>query len=606
MLQRAINGLKPLMRAALGADKFSGADMHRLTVARLSPGALVGAVSASAIAATLPVGPLRLPAASPPTALAAPAPGEHRASTAAHRAAEAGATSTSWTAVAEEEIPADEESSNWSGYEETGPGAHFTEVAASWAVPQLEANITGFSSTWVGVDGTGTPDLIQAGTEQDWTTSGPVYYAWYELLPGSAVDLGDVHPGDKVTASIKQVLPSKWVISVVDTTSGEAWDEQVSYSAVADSVEWVVEAPTSTASKTVEPLADFGSVTFSDLSVRGTNSANFTASPVYLVHPGDGLVEAYPGPYIAATGSFTDYFGSPTGALVTEPAKIAVKVATAAASSQEVPPGNGYWIAGPDGEVAAFGDASRFGVPSKLSLREPVVAVVPAQGYRGYWLVARDGGVFGFGAAPYLGSLPALAKQLGPTKAAKLSIPITGATPSPDGRGFLLVSADGGVYAFGDAQFAGSCASSRTCRAPAVAIVAGPSGQGYWVLLAGCQLVAFGNVTTFPTGSCEAYATKKAQQAVAAVPTPDGRGMWVLLRNGAIFALGDARLFGNWAPSPPTSAVPSPAVALVPSRLGSGAWVVFADGTVQAYGAAPKLAQQGPGLVGPAAAAAGW
>jgi hypothetical protein len=582
--------------------------MHRPTVARLNPGAFVKAVSASAIAATLPVGPLELPAASPPPALVARALGGYRASAAPQRATEAGAAaSTSPTALTQGEIPADEESSNWSGYEETGPGAHFTEVAAGWTVPKLEADdVTGYSSTWVGVDGTGTPDLIQAGTEQDSTTSGPVYYAWYELLPGSAVDLGDVHPGDKVTASIAQALPNKWLISVADTTSGKAWDQQVSYTAVADSVEWIVEAPTSTASKTVEPLAAFGSVTFSNLSVRGTNIADLTASPVYLLHPGDGLVEAYPGPYIAATGSFTDYFGSPTGALVTAPAKIAVRVATAAASSQQLPPGNGYWLAGPDGEVAAFGDASRFGKPSKLNLREPVVAVVPAAGYRGYWLVARDGGVFGFGAAPYLGSLPALAKDLGPIKEPKFSLPITGATPSPDGKGFLLVSADGSVYAFGDAHFAGSCASSHTCPAQAVAIVAGPSGQGYWVVFAGCQLVAFGNVTKLSSGSCETYASKTAQHAVAAVPTPDGLGMWVLLRNGAIFALGDARLFGNWAPSPPISAVPSPAVALVPSRSGSGAWVVFADGAAQAYGAAPKLKQQGAGQVVPVAAAAGW
>ena len=39
--------------------------------------------------------------------------------------------------------------------------------------------------------------------------------------------------------------------------------------------------------------------------------------------------------------------------------------------------------------------------------------------------------------------------------APKLSAPIVGMVPSADGGGYFMVSSDGGVFAFGDAQFAG-------------------------------------------------------------------------------------------------------------------------------------------------------
>ena len=75
-------------------------------------------------------------------------------------------------------------SANWAGYEDTGAGAQFSEVSADWTVPAVQVGTYGDSSTWVGIDGTSTSDLIQAGTDQSWSPNGAVYYAWYELLPG--------------------------------------------------------------------------------------------------------------------------------------------------------------------------------------------------------------------------------------------------------------------------------------------------------------------------------------------------------------------------------------------------------------------------------------
>ncbi len=70
---------------------------------------------------------------------------------------------------------------------------------------------------------------------------------------------------------------------------------------------------------------------------------------------------------------------------------------------------------------------------------------------QGYWLAAADGGVFSFGDARFAGSTGAL----------HLNAPIVGMAPTPDGQGYWLVAADGGVFSFGDARFAGSTGGIR-------------------------------------------------------------------------------------------------------------------------------------------------
>ena len=75
-------------------------------------------------------------------------------------------------------------------------------------VPTVAENTYGDSSTWVGIDGIQSHgDLVQAGTDQSWSASGAVYYAWYELLPEASVELGVVFPGDHITVKIDETPP---------------------------------------------------------------------------------------------------------------------------------------------------------------------------------------------------------------------------------------------------------------------------------------------------------------------------------------------------------------------------------------------------------------
>ena len=91
--------------------------------------------------------------------------------------------------------------------------------------------------------------------------------------------------------------------------------------------------------------------------------------------------------------------------------------------------------------------------------------MVPTADHNGYWEVASDGGVFAFGDAGFYGSIPGLGiAPAGSTGAAhRLNAPIVAIVPSTDGRGYFMVAADGGVFAFGDATFAGSCPGIGTC-----------------------------------------------------------------------------------------------------------------------------------------------
>ena len=118
---------------------------------------------------------------------------------------------------------------------------------------------------------------------------------------------------------------------------------------------------------------------------------------------------------------------------------------------------HGYWLVGADGGIFSFGSAQFHGSAGSLRLQRPVVGITPTSDRQGYWLVASDGGVFAYGDAGFYGSLPGLgfapAGTVGPVP--KLNAPIVGMVPSSDGGGYFMVSSDGGVFAFGDAHFAG-------------------------------------------------------------------------------------------------------------------------------------------------------
>jgi hypothetical protein len=175
-------------------------------------------------------------------------------------------------------------SRNWSGYALAGTG--ITSVTGHWNVPQVQTPTTKrqlrsskFSSSWVGIDGFNNSNLIQAGTEQDWSHGSAFYQAWWEILPAPETPIPSltVRPGDAMSVSITQGVFAQWTITVTDTTTAQSFSTTQAYAGPGASAEWIQEAPT--VNGRIANLAVDSNVIFDHGTVNGANpSLNVTES----------------------------------------------------------------------------------------------------------------------------------------------------------------------------------------------------------------------------------------------------------------------------------------------------------------------------------------
>jgi hypothetical protein len=224
--------------------------------------------------------------------------------------------------------------------------------------------------------------------------------------------------------------------------------------------------------------------------------------------------------------------------------------------------------------------------------------------------VATDGGVFAFGDAGFYGSIPGLGiAPAGSGAAQELNAPIVGMVPSTDDRGYFMVAADGGVFAFGDAQFEGSCPGIGGCSGSAVSVMPDATGHGYWLVTDTGFVYTFGDAAS--DGQPVDYNNGQPLPSGAitsAVRTPDGLGYWVLIADGFVLPFGDANLYqpthGD-AYGAVTQTNPATAIFATGDKLGY--WVASADGSVFDYGDAPADGSMaGKQLNAPIIAATGW
>jgi len=260
---------------------------------------------------------------------------------------------------------------------------------------------------------------------------------------------------------------------------------------------------------------------------------------------------------------------------------------------------HGYWLDGSDGGIFTFGSAQFYGSTGSLKLQRPVVGIVPTANKGGYWLDASDGGIFAFGDSGFYGSIPGLGLHpAGSGEPDSLDAPIVGMVPSADGGGYFMVASDGGVFAFGDARFAGSCPGIGGCSGAAVAVMPDASGNGYWLVTQTGHVYTFGDAPNFGAPG------PQAAPVTSAVRTPDGKGYWILFANGTIANFGDAGDFGS--PAGQFGGM-NPATAIFTTSDGDGYWVASANGSVDNYGDAPNEGSMaGTRLNGSIIAATGW
>jgi hypothetical protein len=171
------------------------------------------------------------------------------------------------------------QSQNWSGYVATsGP---YTAAAGNFTVPSVSPGGPGqgMVSQWVGVDGSANSSLIQAGVTEvpdPQTATGFDVFAWWEVLPiaSEPIKTMTVSPGDEMDIAIAQVSSGSWTIHLTDSTNGQSYVQNVSYTGPGTSAEWIVEAPTDSQTDQQLPLAPYSpAVNFSDLSATGNSAA---------------------------------------------------------------------------------------------------------------------------------------------------------------------------------------------------------------------------------------------------------------------------------------------------------------------------------------------
>ncbi|MGH2856410.1 MAG: G1 family glutamic endopeptidase [Solirubrobacteraceae bacterium] len=206
-------------------------------------------------------------------------------------------------------------SENWSGYvaEGSGTSKSFKTVSGTWVVPRADcSSAQGYASFWVGLGGAGqTRSLEQTGTEVSCSGSGTASYsAWYELVPAAPVTVNmAVKPGDTIAGKVT-VNGSDVTVSLSNRTSGATFHKTLTMSNPdVSTAEWIAEAPSAcqqgTSGCSTLPLADFGTVQFSNASATttdghtGTISDSDWSSAAVALNPNSGTM-GFGGPQFAS------------------------------------------------------------------------------------------------------------------------------------------------------------------------------------------------------------------------------------------------------------------------------------------------------------------
>jgi hypothetical protein len=158
---------------------------------------------------------------------------------------------------------------NWSGYVDfsgaTSYGSSsFYYLVNDFVVPVAEQAFgacTGgwdYGSAWNGIDGWGSPDVLQAGIEFDAycssflgvTQRASYYSAWYEWYPYGEVRIGGfpIAPGDDMFVEVWHTSSTQGYAYLVNYNNNQAvevgFTAYPGYALVGNSAEWVVERPT--------------------------------------------------------------------------------------------------------------------------------------------------------------------------------------------------------------------------------------------------------------------------------------------------------------------------------------------------------------------------
>ncbi len=318
--------------------------------------------------------------------------------------------------------------------------------------------------------------------------------------------------------------------------------------------------------------ADGGIFSFGDATFHGSAGGAHLNRPIV----GMGATNDGGGYYLAASdgGIFTygdaAFAGSAGGAPLNAPVvgmAVVPSLEPFATAMTRTPDGHGYWVAGDDGEVLAFGDAAFYGSLAAANLRVPIVGIAATPNGHGYWLVDALGHVTPFGDAADTGSLtgpwrrPSSASPPTPTAGSGWLVPTAASTPSEAPRMTARragPTSTGPSWAWGPTQARGATGWWLTMAAssplgspffgsPANQVIDSPmaglsttaDGDGYWMTTEDGTVYAFGNATG---GDVQPH-DLGGLPASGIVGTASGHGYWLVDLGGFVHASGDAELY---------------------------------------------------------------
>jgi len=113
---------------------------------------------------------------------------------------------------------------------------------------------------------------------------------------------------------------------------------------------------------------------------------------------------------------------------------------------------------------------------------------------------------------------------------------------TPSGQGYYIVSSDGGVYCYGDANFFGSM-GGKALSAPVVDIAVRPKNDGYMLVGRDGAVYCFGAAPYL--GNLKGV--KLAAPIVGCEFDKEGDGYWLLGADGGVFTFGKTAFYGSAA-----------------------------------------------------------
>ena len=192
-----------------------------------------------------------------------------------------------------------------------------------------------------------------------------------------------------------------------------------------------------------------------------------TSPTGYRLLAGDGGVFAFTSPFLGSAAS------DPTRCPTNPPGR--TMPGGSCWSMAATMDGGGYYVLNAaTGRIFTYGDAVSYGQPANTppyqagaEFAPNAVAIALTADGLGYWVL--EEGLSGLGSVQAFGDAASLGDEVS-AHVVHNGFPV-GIVGSPDGKGYLIVDSDGGVFAFGDAVFAGSLGGTHL-NAPVVGLAA--------------------------------------------------------------------------------------------------------------------------------------